>query len=189
MFGSKKRDPEALQNRLHDVEQRLLRFEAETEAKSARAREDALASLRLGDDRGYDHAARRYALGQRQHRMAQGLIRMVQGLQDVVDAEAGLDEGLSITEEVKQIQLAMTMDAAPLEEALRSVRTGMHSVNHAAGQIKNLMKPLTAGEAAPEELKAVHEELLATIEKETTIGKRVKEELHGKGITGKNVDK
>ncbi len=188
MFGLKKRTPEELGARLLEAQRGLLEFEAQNLAAAKRSREDALASLRLGDDTGYGHAVRRYSLADRQARTAKGMLEMIHGLLDVLAVQAGLKQVVSIGEEMMRVQGELDVKASALDHALKRLRTGMYMTDHAAMQVKNVIKSVCLGEANDEELRVVHEELLAQLEKETTLGRRVKQELHHEATSaGKDV--
>ncbi len=179
VFAKKKLSPQEMKARLLAVQRKLFAHDQETQARAEKAREAAKASLRLGDERGFHRDGNRYSLAARQGEMVRGMLLTVRGMLDVAEAQVGLKEIAAIGDKLQEAQKNLGIDPRPLEQGLAQMRHGVDYVNQAALQMTKTMKLYALEEARPEELEEIRKAFMIEIMNETTMGKRVKQDIHG----------
>lgn len=174
----RRRSPAEVLARLETAEKTLVRIEARNQGEATAGWDAAKASLRLGDERGYQKAAMRYATATRKAGIAGGMIEALQGLKIAVEAQIDLEQIVAIGDEMEHTQKELGLDADRLHRLRAHLRDGMDVVNQAAVFLVATLRNVSWGETTSKDLERIHEELLAEIERETTTRMRVKRDLY-----------
>lgn len=177
VFAKKRVPPHEMKARLTAVKGRLSRDEEEARQRAHKAEEATKASLRLGDERGFQREAKRYSLASRQGEMVRGMLMVVGGMLDVVEAQLQSKQTVADGEKIAKWQREIGMDAHVLDAAMANVRHGADYVNQASLGLTQAMKVTALEEAGFDELELIRGRFLAQINSEASMGKRVKQDV------------
>jgi len=178
MLFKKKVTPAELQSKLALSQKRLEKREAQLKDKGNKAREEAKAALRNGDERGFRVSSKRFAMVNGQTQAIGGMVEMASTMKDVVEMQEGLKEVAEIGGMLKTYQDQLGIDTKQMEQAVTNIRTSMEKVNTASEMISTTMDAVMEGDisntTSQESLKA---ELMAELQSEGSGTSELEEKL------------
>jgi hypothetical protein len=165
---------------LSSVIDRLRERESHLKSKTDKAKIEAKEALKIGNERDFRLASKRFGLLTGQLTTISGMIELSQSTLDIIRMQSDFKEMIDIGTLVKECHDGLGIDTGQLEKAITNIRVSNDKINQASSLFTSASEVMNPGQGETETQTFLRAELMAEIKTEAPVIEKSKEKTKRK---------